>query len=143
MSLLTGFKKFLLRGNVVDLAVAVVIGTAFAAVVKALVADLLTPIIALIFGKPNFGGLSFTVNSSHFLYGDFINNLITFVCIAAAVYFFVVAPVNTLMARRTQEDPDEKECPECTSPIPARARRCPQCTAVLSGAIGGGAETMA
>jgi large conductance mechanosensitive channel len=132
VSLLTGFKKFLLRGNVVDLAVAVVIGTAFAAVVKALVADLLTPIIALIFGKPNFGGLSFTINSSHFLYGDFINNLITFVCIAAAVYFFVVTPVNALMARRTREDPDEKECPECTSAIPIRARRCPQCTAVLS-----------
>ncbi len=136
MTLLTGFKKFLLRGNVVDLAVAVVIGTAFAAVVKALVADLLTPIIALIFGKPNFGGLSFTVNSSHFLYGDFINNLITFVSIAAAVYFFVVAPVTKLMERRTQENPDEKECPECTSAIPVKARRCPQCTAVLSAESG-------
>src|SRR5437588_12872376 len=97
--LFSDFKKFLLRGNVVDLAVAVVIGTAFAAVVKALVADLLTPIIALIFGKPNFGALSFTVNSSHFLYGDFVNNVITFLSIAAAVFFFVVAPVNRLMAR--------------------------------------------
>src|SRR6266480_7892332 len=85
--LFSDFKKFLLRGNVVDLAVAVVIGTAFAAVVKALVADLLTPIIALIFGKPNFGALSFTVNSSHFLYGDFVNNVITFLSIAAAVFF--------------------------------------------------------
>ena len=137
MTLLTGFKKFLLRGNVVDLAVAVVIGTAFAAVVKALVADLLTPIIALIFGKPNFGGLSFTINHSRFLYGDFINNVITFVSIAAGVYFFVVTPVNALMARRVQEDPDEKECPECTSAIPIRARRCPQCTGVLSAAASG------
>jgi large conductance mechanosensitive channel len=132
MTLLTEFKKFLLRGNVVDLAVAVVIGTAFAAVVKALVADLLTPIIALIFGKPSFGDLSFTLNSSHFLYGDFVNNVITFVSIAAAVFFFVVAPVNRLTARRAKEDPDTKECPECTSVIPIAARRCPQCTAQIA-----------
>jgi len=134
MTLLTDFKKFLLRGNVVDLAVAVVIGTAFAAVVKALVADLLTPIIALIFGKPNFGALSFTVNSSHFLYGDFVNNVITFLSIAAAVFFFVVAPVNRLMARRAKEDPDTKECPECTSAIPLAARRCPLCKAPIGAA---------
>lgn len=132
MSLLADFKKFLLRGNVVDLAVAVVIGAAFGAVVKALVGDLLTPIIALIFGKPNFGALSFTINSSHFLYGDFINNLITFVSIAAAVFFFVITPINKLMARRAQEDPDTKECSECTTAIPIKARRCPQCTAVLA-----------
>jgi large conductance mechanosensitive channel len=134
MTLLADFKKFLLRGNVVDLAVAVVIGTAFAAVVKALVADLLTPIIALIFGKPSFQNLSFTLNNSHFLYGDFVNNVITFVSIAAAVFFFVVAPVNQLMARRAREDPDTKECPECTSAIPVRARRCPQCTAQIAAA---------
>jgi large conductance mechanosensitive channel len=133
VTLLADFKKFLLRGNVVDLAVAVVIGTAFAAVIKALVADLLTPIIALIFGKPSFQDLSFTINSSHFLYGDFLNNVITFVSIAAAVFFFVVAPVNHLMARRAQEDPDTKECPECTSAIPIKARRCPQCTAQIAG----------
>ena len=132
MSLLTDFKKFLLRGNVVDLAVAVVIGTAFAAVVKALVADLLTPIIAVIFGQPSFEGLSFTINGSHFLYGDFINSLITFVSVAAAVFYFVVMPVNLLMSRRAQEDPDTKECPECTSAIPIRARRCPMCTAPLA-----------
>src|SRR5207245_7479260 len=98
VSLLTDFKKFLFRGNVVDLAVAVIIGTAFTAVVKALVADILTPIIALIFGKPSFQNLSFTINGSHFLYGDFINNLINFVSIAAAVFFFVVAPIKRLMA---------------------------------------------
>jgi large conductance mechanosensitive channel len=132
MSLLTDFKKFLLRGNVVDLAVAVVIGTAFAAVVKALVADLLTPIIAVIFGQPSFEGLSFTINGSHFLYGDFINSLITFVSVAAAVFYFVVMPVNLLMSRRAQEDPDTKECPECTNAIPVRARRCPMCTAPLA-----------
>ena len=132
MTLLADFKKFLLRGNVVDLAVAVVIGTAFGAVVKALVADLLTPIIALIFGKPSFQDLSFTLNSSHFAYGDFINNVITFLSVAAAVFFFVVTPINALMARRAKEDPDTKECPECTSAIPIRARRCPLCTSELA-----------
>ena len=129
--LLTDFKKFLLRGNVVDLAVAVVIGTAFTAVVKALVADLLTPLIAAIFGKPNFAALKFTINGSTFAYGDFINNVITFVSVAAAVFFFVVAPITALMARRAKEDPDTKECPECTSAIPLRAKRCPLCTSQL------------
>jgi large conductance mechanosensitive channel protein len=129
--LFTDFKKFLLRGNVVDLAVAVVVGTAFTAVVKAMVTDILTPIIALIFGKPNFEALSFTINGSHFLYGDFINNVITFASVAAAVFFVVVAPINALMERRAKEDPDTKECPECTTAIPIRARRCPQCTSQL------------
>jgi len=132
VSLLADFKKFLFRGNVVDLAVAVIIGTAFTAVVKALVDDILTPIIALIFGKPDFGALSFTINSSHFLYGDFINNLVAFVSIAAVVFFFVVTPINHLMARRAQEDPDTKDCPECPAPSPVRARRCPACTAQLA-----------
>ena len=131
MSLLQDFKKFLFRGNVVDLAVAVVIGAAFGAVVKAVVADILTPIIAMIFGKPNFEALSFSINGSQFLYGDLLNNLFTFVSVAAAVFFFVVAPVNQMMARRAQEDPDTKECPECTSAIPIKARRCPMCTSEL------------
>jgi large conductance mechanosensitive channel len=131
VTLLNDFKKFLFRGNVVDLAVAVVVGVAFGAVIKALVADLLTPIIALIFGKPDFGALKFTINSSHFFYGDFINALIALLSVAAAVFFFVVTPVNRLMARRAEEDPDTKECPECTSAIPAKARRCPACTAQL------------
>jgi large conductance mechanosensitive channel len=131
VSLLGDFKKFLFRGNVVDLAVGVVMGVVFAAVVKAFVADLLTPIIALIFGKHDFSSLYFTINSSRFSYGDFVNNLITFLSVAAAVFFFVVTPVNRLMARRAQVDPETKECPECTTAIPFRARRCPACTSQL------------
>ena len=133
VKLLQDFKKFLMQGDIVSLAVAVVIGTAFVAVVKALVADILTPIIALIFGKSNFGALSFTINSSHFLYGDFINALIAFVAVAAAVYFFVVVPVDRVKAKRAAgDDPEVKDCPECTSEIPFAAKRCPQCTAVLA-----------
>jgi large conductance mechanosensitive channel len=131
MTLLQDFKKFLMRGNLIELAVAFIIGAVFAALVKAFIADLITPIIAMIVGQPNFGGLSFTINSSTFAYGDFLNNLITFITTAAVVFFFVVKPYNALMARRTQEDPDTKECPECTSAIPVKARRCPMCTASL------------
>jgi large conductance mechanosensitive channel len=131
-SVLDDFKKFLLQGNLVTLAVAFIIGVVFAAVVKAFIADLITPIIALIFGKPSFSSLSFTINSSHFLYGDFINAAITFVTTAAAVFFFVVRPYENLVSRRPkQADPSLKECPECTTDIPAAARRCPNCTAVL------------
>jgi large conductance mechanosensitive channel protein len=129
--LLNDFKQFLFRGNVVDLAVAVVIGTAFTAVIKAVVADLLTPLIAAIFGAHNFGALTFTINGSTFAYGDFINNLITFLSIAAVVFFLVVAPINALMARRAEEDPDTKQCPECDSAIPVKAKRCPECTSQL------------
>jgi large conductance mechanosensitive channel len=130
---LEDFKKFLIQGNLVTLAVAFVIGAAFAAVVKALVADIITPIIALIFGKPNFEDLSFTINSSHFLYGDFLNAAFAFVATAAAVYFFVVKPYETVKARRAKGvDPDVKECPECTTEIPIKARRCPACTAQLA-----------
>lgn len=132
MKLARDFKAFLLRGNVVDLAVAVVIGAAFGAVVTALVRDLITPIIAAIVGKPDFSALTFTVHKSRFLYGDFINALIAFISIAAAVFFFVIVPINALMARRkTQRDPDSetRECPECLSEIPIRARRCSFCTA--------------
>ena len=131
--LATEFKNFLARGNIVDLAVAFVIGTAFAAVVKALVADLLTPIIALIFGNPDFSTLSFTINSSHFFYGDFINALITFISVAAAIFFFVVKPLNVMAARRAagQPDPDSdtRACTECLSEIPKAARRCAFCAA--------------
>ena len=128
------FKEFLLRGNLVDLAVGVVIGLAFAAVISALVADLITPLIAAIGGKPDFGNLSFTINGSHFLYGHFINALITFVVIAAVVFYLVIKPVNALMARRRTEPPVAEEtrpCPECLSEIPRAARRCAFCTAEL------------
>jgi large conductance mechanosensitive channel len=127
---LKDFKTFLLRGNVVDLAVAVVVGAAFGALVTSLVKDILTPIIALIFGKPNFENLSFTINSSHFAYGDFINALFAFLTIAAAVFFFVVQPVNALMRRRKTQPDVESEtrpCAECLSDIPRQARKCAFC----------------
>jgi large conductance mechanosensitive channel len=135
MILLRDFKKFLMRGNLVALAVAVVIGTVFAALVKALIADIITPVIALIAGQPNFENLSFTINSSHFLYGDFINAVFTFVTTVAAVFFVVVKPYNAYESHRAQEDPDIKECPECTSDIPVKARRCPECTAQLAAPV--------
>ena len=127
-----GFKQFLLRGNVVDLAVAVVIGGAFGAVVTALVKDLITPLIAALVGKPDFSGIFFTVNASKFMLGDFINAIVSFLLIAAAIYFFVVLPVNTIMARMKRgeapPDPTTKQCPECLSSIPIAARRCAFCT---------------
>ena len=125
------FREFLLRGNLVDMAVGIVIGIAFAAVVTALVADLVTPLIAAIGGKPDFSSLSFTINKSHFLYGAFINALITFVVIAAVIYYLVVKPVNALMARRKTEPPIDattRDCPYCLSQIPIGASRCAFCT---------------
>jgi len=136
---LKDFKQFLLRGNVVDLAVGIVIGVAFGAVVTALVADFITPLIAAIAGKHDFSALTFTINKSRFLYGDFINKLIAFVTIAAAVFFLVVRPVNALMARRKVEPPvDEtvRACPECLSEIPVGARRCAFCTSEVAVAAG-------
>jgi len=127
------FKAFLFRGNVVDLAVAVILGIAFGAVVKALVDDLITPIIALIAGQPNFSALSFSINSSHFLYGDFINALIAFLSVAAAIFFFVVKPLTVMAERRArgQVEPESetRPCTECLSEIPKAARRCAFCTA--------------
>jgi large conductance mechanosensitive channel len=135
--MLKGFKEFILRGNVVDLAVAVVIGVAFGAVVAAFVADVITPLIAAIFGKPDFGSLMFTINHSTFKYGSFINAVIAFVLVAAAVYFAIVVPMNAMAARRAKgEDPTTRECPECLSEIPIGARRCPHCTSELSPASG-------
>ena len=131
-----GFKAFLMRGNVIDLAVAVVIGAAFGAVVTALVKDLLTPLIAAIVGKPDFSAITFEVNGSKFLIGNFINNVLSFVFIAMAVYFFVVLPMNTLMARmrrgQAPPDPTTKPCPECLSTIPIAARRCAFCTSSVA-----------
>jgi large conductance mechanosensitive channel len=129
------FKEFLLRGNLVDMAVGIVIGLAFAAVITALVADLVTPLIAAIGGNPDFSSLSFTINNSRFLYGDFINALITFIVIAAVIFFLVVKPVNAMMARRRTEppvEPDLRSCPECLSEIPTAARRCAFCTAEVA-----------
>ena len=125
------FREFLLRGNLVETAVGIVIGLAFAAVIGALVTGLITPLIAAIFGEPNFDRLSFTINGSEFLYGTFINALITFLLIAVVVFFLVVKPVNALMARRKTEmsvDEPTVACPHCLSDIPALARRCAFCT---------------
>jgi large conductance mechanosensitive channel len=131
-----GFKQFLLRGNVIDLAVAVVLGGAFGAVVTALVKDLITPIIAAVVGKPDFSAVTFEVNGSKFLIGDFINALVSFFLIAAAVYFFVVLPVNAIVARARRgeapPDPTTKTCPECLSEVPIAARRCAFCTSPLT-----------
>ena len=123
-----------MRGNLVELAVAFVVGALFASLVKAFVADLITPIIAMIVGRPRFGGLHFTINHSQFAYGDFLNNLVTFVTTSAVVFFVVVRPYNALMARRPQEEPDTRSCPECTSTIPLKATRCPLCTAPIAAA---------
>jgi large conductance mechanosensitive channel len=125
-----GFKAFLLRGNVVDLAIGVVIGVAFGTVVTSFVKDLVTPLIAAIGGKPDFAGLSFSVNNSKFAYGDFINVVIAFLIIAAVIYFFVVVPYNALIERSRKEppaDPTTKKCPECLSEIPIAAKRCAFC----------------
>jgi large conductance mechanosensitive channel len=128
-----GFKKFLLRGNVVDLAVAVIIGAAFGAIVTAFTASFITPLIAAIAGKADFSKLYFTVHHSKFTYGVFINAVVSFLIIASVIYFFVVVPVNTLM-QRYKPTPDEptptKECPECLSMIPMAARKCAFCTSV-------------
>jgi len=130
--MLKGFKQFMLRGNVVELAVAVVIGGAFGAVVTAFVKDLITPLIAAVVGKPDFSAIAFVMNSSKFLVGDFINALVAFLLVGAAVYFFVVVPVNALTARMKRgevpPDPTTKKCPECLSEIPLAAKRCSFCT---------------
>ncbi len=129
------FKKFILRGNVVDLAVAVVIGAAFTTVVNAFVADLLTPLISAFQGKSDFSKYFFSINGSKFQYGHFINTLISFLLTAGVVFFFVVQPLNRLMelSRRKEHtnDPTTRKCPECLSEIPAAAKRCKFCTAVV------------
>jgi large conductance mechanosensitive channel len=130
-----GFKQFLLRGNVVDLAVGVVVGAAFGGVVTAFTKDLLTPLIAAVVGKPDFSAIQFTVNNSKFLVGDFVNAGVSFVIIAAAVYYLVVLPINALVSRARKEppaDPTTKKCPECQSEIPISAKRCAFCTSQLA-----------
>jgi large conductance mechanosensitive channel len=134
--MLAEFKQFLFRGNIVDLAVAFVIGIAFVAVVNSLVADLLTPVIAAIVGKPDFSALTFTINDSQFRYGSFINAVISFVSVVAVVFFAIVKPMTVLNARRPAEgEPAVRECPECLSAIPAAARRCAQCTSEVTPAV--------
>jgi len=133
--MLKEFRQFLLRGNVVDLAIAVVIGVAFGAVVTALVADLITPLIAAVFGKQDFSSLTFTVNGSLFKYGDFINAVLAFVAIAAVIFFLVVKPLNLLISRSRKEpppDPTTRKCPECLSVVPIDAKRCAFCTSPLT-----------
>jgi len=134
--MLKGFKQFMLRGNVIDLAVAVVIGGAFGGVVTALVKDLITPLIAAVGGQPDFSAIAFTVHGSKFLIGDFVNAVVSFLMIAIAVYFFVVAPVNALTARinrgQAPADPTTKKCGECLSEVPIAARRCAFCTSPIA-----------
>jgi large conductance mechanosensitive channel len=135
VKLIDEFKQFLFRGNLIDLAVAIVMGLAFTALVAAFVEDLITPLIAAIFGKPDFSSLTFTINDSVFRYGDFLNKLISFLTVAFVVFFFIVKPVNTFMARQRREpppDPTVRKCPECLSVIPADARRCAFCTAQVA-----------
>ena len=134
--MLKGFRQFILRGNVLDLAVAVVMGGAFGAVVTALVKDLITPLIAAIVGKPDFSAIAFEVNGSKFLIGDFINAVVSFLLIASAVYFFVIVPINAVVARLNRgeapPDPTTKKCPECLSDIPIAARRCAHCASAIA-----------
>jgi len=129
--MLKEFKQFLLRGNVVDLAVGVVVGAAFGTIITALVSDLLTPFIAAIVKVPDFGGLVFTINGSQFMYGHFVNALISFLLVASAIFFFVVKPMNLLIERSRKgppADPTTKKCKECLSEIPKDAKRCAHCT---------------
>ena len=129
--MLKGFKDFISRGNVIDLAVAVVMGAAFGAVVTALVSDFITPIIAAIGGQPDFSALSFTINGSRFAYGHFLNAVISFLIIAAAVYFLVVLPLEKVLKKPDSEDTRLRECPECLSMVPTEARRCMYCTSKI------------
>jgi large conductance mechanosensitive channel len=132
--MLKGFKNFILKGNVVDMAVGVVIGVAFGSVVTAMVKDLITPMIGVFGGTPDFSAFYFTINSSKFMVGEFINSLISFLAIAAVIYFAVVVPMNKIMKKMEtgkSEDPTEKTCPECLSLIPIKANRCKYCTAIV------------
>jgi large conductance mechanosensitive channel len=133
--MIKGFLAFIARGNVVDLAVAVVIGAAFTGVVNALVKDLITPLVAAAFGKPNFGTLHFTIHHSVFAYGDFLNAVVSFLIVSAVIYYLVVLPIEKVLALRVREaaaEPAVTACPECLSDIPAAAKRCKFCTAVVT-----------
>src|SRR5712675_1020800 len=131
-----GFRQFIMRGNVIDLAVAVVIGAAFGAVVTSFVTNILTPLISAVMGKPDFSAFHVTINGAVISYGPFLNALFAFVLVSAAVYFSMVAPMNALKARAARNaapaDPTSKKCPECLSEIPVAAKRCAFCTSVLA-----------
>jgi len=131
--ILKGFKDFILRGNAVELAVGVVIGAAFNTMIQAIVKDLMTPLIGAVAKVPDFSGLSFTINSSKFMIGEFINALISFLLVAAAIYFFVILPMNAIMSKTSKkgEKPIFKKCPECLSDIPAEAKRCAHCSQLI------------
>ncbi len=133
--MLKEFKQFLLRGNVVDLAVGVVVGAAFGTIVSALVSDILTPLISAIAKLPDFSGLIFSINGSTFMIGHFINALVSFLLVAGAVFFFVVKPMNLLIAKSKKDpvpaDPTTKKCSECLSEIPLSAKRCAHCTQIV------------
>jgi large conductance mechanosensitive channel len=132
-NVLNGFKEFIARGNVIDLAVAVVIGAAFNVLVQSLVKDLLTPAIAAVFGEPDFSGLHFTIHGSQFNYGNFLNALLAFLSVAAAIYFFVVLPLNKIKERENAgKEPTIRACPQCLSEIPAKAVRCRYCSAKIA-----------
>jgi len=133
--MLKEFKQFLLRGNAIDLAIGVVIGTSFGSVVTALVKDILTPLIAAIAKVPDFSGLHVSLNGSQFMYGDLVNALFSFLLVAAAIFFFVIKPVNLLVSRSRREppaDPATKKCPECLSEIPLNATRCAHCAQIVA-----------
>jgi large conductance mechanosensitive channel len=135
--MLSGFKQFILRGNVIDMAIGVVIGAAFGGVVAAFTKDLLTPFLALLVGKPDFGSIAFTIRGTAFPVGDFLNAAVAFLLVAGAVYFFVITPVNALVSRMRKApapaDPSTKKCPECLSEIPIDARRCSHCAQPVAG----------
>ena len=138
-NMFAGFRQFILRGSVVDLAVGIMIGAALNAVVSSLVKDIFTPLIAAIFGKPQFATFSFTIHGAQFMYGDFLNNVISFLVTAIAVYFFVVLPINklseTLAPKGPPAEATTKQCPECLSNIPIAARRCAYCTSNVDGSV--------
>jgi large conductance mechanosensitive channel len=132
---LNGFKQFILRGNVVDLAVGVVFGAAFSGLVNSIVKDLITPLIAAVFKQPDFSSMQFTINGSKFMLGDFLNTFISFALLAVVIYFFIVLPMNALISRSRKEppqDPTTKKCPECKSEVPLDAHRCAYCTQVIA-----------
>lgn len=134
MKIIQDFKKFILRGNALDLAIGVVIGAAFSGLVQSLVKDIITPFIAAIWDQPDFSSLAFSINGSQFMYGNFLNALISLVIVAFAVFFFIVRPMNKFLARfgpQPADPPKTKKCPQCLSDIPDEAKRCSHCTQLL------------